>query len=152
MKGARGNLYMLENIMTQRTIVCLAAASFLGATLAVTEVAPAHSQPGVGPISVNAQPFDPATMRVVSYADLDLRNQAGRRSFEYRIEAAAHQLCPDDIAVGGPLDLTAKRCFNQTMWTAQRTMQNAIAQAQQTGATAMNGSATAMTIAIVASR
>ena len=98
-----------------KTITTLAAA--LVATLA----APALAQDGPAPRSV-----------AVSYADLDLASEAGRRSFDNRLRQAVREVC----GAASPADLHGQNLVNacRDQLTARATRQRDIALAgRQTG-------------------
>lgn len=78
--------------MQQRTIPCLVAAGFLGVALCASATQ-ALAGPPAENVVVQGKRIDPATQRVVSYADLNLTIRQDRRRLDHRIYRTAGSLC-----------------------------------------------------------
>ena len=68
----------------------------------------------------------------VSYADLNLANEAGVAALEGRVRGAANQLCQPNVASGAAERVLRHRCFVTAVQSARPQIEAAVARRAQT--------------------
>lgn len=66
----------------------------------------------------------------VSYADLDIRNAAGRATLERRVRGTASQLCKPHVGTANGERVQRRRCYLEAAASARPQIDQAVARAQ----------------------
>lgn len=114
--------------MDIRKIACVGAAAFTGALLISVSATPAHAQWISHPVVVTGH-LDPNT-RVVSYRDLSLNTDSGRKTLMHRVGVAVSEVCPAYDAMFNNYD--ADWC-QQFAWRGARIQLNRAFAAAESG-------------------
>lgn len=123
--------------MEQRNLACLAAAAFLGVTLAASATGALAK-----PLDVTVRATDPELQRVVSYRDLNIAERPGQKILKRRINATASDLCE---YLNGSLDAG---CVNFAIRSTDKQFAQAVLRAQRKMAGLPVGPAIAISMVI----